>query len=67
MISNGTFAALRTLIGRGEVVVSEHGYDELANDGLFARETVEEFVGGRFVSCSLSPTFCGVCECRSGR
>ena len=67
MITNDTFAALRALIGRGEVIVSEHGYDELANDGLFARETVEEFVGGLFVSCSPSSTSCGVCECRSGR
>ena len=43
MITNDTFAALRALIGRGEVVVSEHGYDELANDGLSAREIVEGF------------------------
>jgi hypothetical protein len=67
MTGNDTFAALRALIGRGEVVVSEHGYDELANDGLFAREIVEGFVGGRFRSSSPSSTFCGVCECRSGR
>ena len=40
MITNYNIAALRALIGRGEVVVSEHGYDELANDGLFAREIV---------------------------
>ncbi len=35
--------AIRDLIARGEVVVSEHGYDELANDSLFAREIVEGF------------------------
>ena len=40
---NETFAAIRDLIGHGEVVVSEHGYDELANDGLFVREIVEGF------------------------
>ena len=29
---------LRTLISAGEVRISEHGYDELAEDGLTARE-----------------------------
>ncbi len=40
---NETFAAMRDLVRRGEVVVSEHGYDELANDDLSAREIVEGF------------------------
>lgn len=42
---NETFAAIRALIRRGEVVVSEHGYDELANDGLSAREVIQGFGG----------------------
>ena len=41
---NQTLAAIQDLIARREVVVSEHGYDELANDGLSAREIVEGFV-----------------------
>jgi hypothetical protein len=40
-----TFALIRELVERREVVVSEHGYDELANDGLFVREIVEGFAG----------------------
>ena len=40
---NETFATIGNLIRRGEVVVSEHGYDELANDGLSAREIVQGF------------------------
>jgi len=31
---------LRELAGRGEVRVSLHGYEELAEDGLFARDVV---------------------------
>ena len=40
---NETLVAIGDLIRRGEVVVSEHGYDELANDGLSAREIVHGF------------------------
>jgi len=29
---------VRKLVGEGEVQVSEHGYDELSEDGLSARE-----------------------------
>ena len=36
-----TFDSIRRLISEGSVRVSEHGYDELAADGLFARELVE--------------------------
>jgi len=35
-----TLQRVRDLVGRGEVRVSAHGYDELANDGLFADEVV---------------------------
>ncbi|WP_200196851.1 hypothetical protein [Halorhodospira abdelmalekii] len=31
---------LQELVERGEVRVSEHGYDELADDGVTAREAV---------------------------
>jgi hypothetical protein len=40
---HGTFAAIKDLIERREVVVSEHGYDELANDGLYVKEVIEGF------------------------
>lgn len=35
-----TFARLQGLIARGEIRISEHGYDELAEDDLTAREVV---------------------------
>jgi len=33
--------AVQQLVGNGEVRISEHGYDELAEDGIFATEVVE--------------------------
>ncbi len=35
-----TLEAIRKLIEDGSVRISEHGYDELAADGLFVREIV---------------------------
>jgi hypothetical protein len=35
-----TFERIRLLVGRREIRVSDHGYDELAADGLLAREVV---------------------------
>lgn len=35
------FDSIRALVAEGNVRVSEHGYDELAADGLLARELVE--------------------------
>lgn len=32
---------IRELIKLGEVIISEHGYDELADDGLSARELLD--------------------------
>ena len=40
MVSN-TFNRIRVLISGGSVRISEHGYDKLAAEGLFARELVE--------------------------
>ena len=34
---------VRDLIRAGDVRISEHGYDELAEDGLTAREVLAEF------------------------
>ena len=36
-----TFDSIRELIAGGIVRISEHGYDELAADGLLARELIE--------------------------
>ena len=36
-----TFDRIRLLISEGSVRISEHGYDELAADGLRARELIE--------------------------
>ena len=33
-----TFERIRALVGRREVRVSDHGYDELASDGILVRE-----------------------------
>ena len=36
-----TLKQIRILARKGEIKVSEHGYDELANDGLFVRDLVK--------------------------
>ena len=38
---SGTFQSIRNLVESGDVRISEHGYDELAQDGLTAREIVD--------------------------
>lgn len=35
-----TLEQIKALIARGEVKVSDHGYDELAEDGIFVRDLV---------------------------
>ena len=35
-----TFEKIRELVGQGQVQISAHGYDELANDDLLAREII---------------------------
>ena len=35
-----TFKRIRTLVQRQEIKVSDHGYDELAADGIYARDIV---------------------------
>lgn len=39
MVSD-TFTSLKRLVASGDVRISEHGYEELANDDLTAREIV---------------------------
>ena len=38
---NRLLARIKSLAEAGELQISEHGYDELATDGLLAREVVE--------------------------
>ena len=38
---SNTFDTIQALIAKGNVRISEHGYDELAADGLLARELIE--------------------------
>lgn len=33
-----TLEAVKQLVAAGEVRISEHGYDELASDGIYARD-----------------------------
>ena len=40
-MASNTFNRIRALISEGSVRISEHGYDELAAEGLLARELVE--------------------------
>ena len=35
-----TFDKIRKLVGQGQVQISVHGYDELVNDDLLAREII---------------------------
>lgn len=35
-----TFEIIKTLVKNQDVRISDHGYDELANDGLMAREII---------------------------
>jgi hypothetical protein len=38
---NETLNRIRELVGRREVYVSDHGYDELANDGIFIQDILD--------------------------
>ena len=37
---SGTFDRIRQLVGAGEIRISDHGYDELASDDIFAKDVV---------------------------
>jgi hypothetical protein len=44
-----TFAVILKLIERRDVRISEHGYDELAEDGLTATEIVDGIINGQVI------------------
>ena len=44
-----TFERILELIEKKEIRISEHGYDELASDGLFAQEVVDGAKSGILV------------------
>jgi hypothetical protein len=37
---SATLEAIQQLVAAGDVRISEHGYDELANDGILARDVL---------------------------
>jgi len=40
VISSSTFEIVKTLIGSKDVLISSHGYDELAEDGILVKEII---------------------------
>ena len=46
---SATFDRIKDLVARPEVRISEHGYDELAQDGILAREVISGVNEGQVV------------------
>jgi hypothetical protein len=49
----GFIDKIRTLIQAGDIRISEHGYDELAEDGLTARERISGIEEGKVLEVYL--------------
>jgi hypothetical protein len=47
---SATFQQILDLIARGEVRVSSHGYDELAQDGILVRKEIRFMCSGAYQS-----------------
>jgi hypothetical protein len=43
------FDRILELVGRGEVVISDHGYDELAADGILVRDILTRVSEGKVI------------------
>jgi hypothetical protein len=48
-VASETFDRIKLLVQSGSVRISEHGYDELAADNIFARDVVEGVQEGKVV------------------
>ena len=46
VIESETFKKIRRLIAEKDVLISSHGYDELANDGILVREIMSALKDG---------------------
>lgn len=46
---NATFEIIKRLVARREVRISEHGYDELAEDNILVTEVVSGVIAGQVV------------------
>ena len=46
---SNTFKRILELIAKGDVRISNHGYDEMAEDGLLAREIIAGVKNGKVV------------------
>ena len=40
MVESNTFLKLVVLIAKGDILISSHGYDELADDGIMVRDVL---------------------------
>lgn len=43
---SSTFELILDLIGRKNVMISDHGYDELSEDGIFVRDIMDGVAEG---------------------
>jgi hypothetical protein len=48
-LTSEIFVCILELAARGEVVISDHGYDELAADGILVRHTMTGRSGTKFI------------------
>lgn len=44
-----TFERIKELVGRYEIKVSDHGYDEIAEDGIFIKDIIADVNNGIIV------------------
>jgi hypothetical protein len=44
-----TLETIRHLVSEGKVRISDHGYDELAADGIFATDVIAGVAGARLI------------------
>jgi hypothetical protein len=48
-LTSELFDCILELVARGEVVISDHGYDELAADDILVRDILTGAAGGRVI------------------